>query len=174
MPRIESNATRSSSGGSGFQFPMKALVLFGLIACAIGYAVYQYVHLNPTPRRANPAAGTVALNKPKDSVETRKTAYAKLNLTSDQSAKMDALIKETTSPQALRKEMAKVLTPDQKKEARQLSNESKKNADSKKQERKAKQERMMKGVSPAYLEKAQAELKVRREAAKASNTSAVK
>jgi len=116
MPRIESG---SSSLGETWQVPYKAIGLVLLISCGIGYAAYQYVRLNPKPKRpvARQQVASAAVDK-------RLADIEKLALRDDQKEKLKALASTTTNPVALRREANKLLTPEQKAQAKNLRAEA--------------------------------------------------
>lgn len=129
MPRIESG---SSSSGEGFSLPFKLITLGGLIACGIGYMVYQYERLHPA---AKPA---VAIKKLAPE-QKKEEVFAKLDLTDDQKSKIASLESQTTDPRQLHRDAYKLLTEEQKAHLKNLKAE----ADAKRDEQKARREARM-------------------------------
>ncbi|MGI8908259.1 MAG: hypothetical protein ACR2IE_17435 [Candidatus Sumerlaeaceae bacterium] len=165
MPRLDS----SSSGGSKvISLPFKAIGLVALIACGIGYIVYQYEQLHPEPRK--PAAAKM------NSEQTKQQMFQKLALTDEQKSKLAQLQGQTTDPQRLRRDAIKVLTDEQKARLKNLRGENDALRAAERERRQARMNKFYPGtqrqVAESKNKELQAQVQARRAAANAPGPSA--
>jgi len=112
MPSLRPTEPESSSG----LFSGKMILLYLLILGTVAYAVNQYMRLRhpaPTPV-ANPSASARLANLKGDAL------YQRLGLTSKQKEQIADLKKKETDPAKLRRETAKLLTPDQREKLKMI------------------------------------------------------
>ncbi|MBX7246388.1 MAG: hypothetical protein K1X53_12900 [Candidatus Sumerlaeaceae bacterium] len=160
MARLEFS---SSSSGEESGLPWKAIGLVLLIGCSGAYGWYQYVQLNPRPKQniMAPQGRMTAANKGKNPAAPM---LDKLNLTDAQKAQIAAIEKETTNPAKIRREVAKLLTPEQQAKSKLLRDE----AEAERKLRQEKKDRMIKaaGGDPNAIKERDKQLQEARRARK--------
>jgi hypothetical protein len=119
------------------EIPWKGLFAFLVIACATGYAWYQYERLHPSPRRVAATAaanGRAKAKQPDPRARLEETVKA-LNLTPDQRKKVEAIAAETTDPARIMRTVSRdVLTSEQREMARELRAKDREEAERRRQE----------------------------------------
>lgn len=165
MPRINTGSTSSSESTDGLLSLLlnpKVLGLIALIGAGGWYLWYQYERLHPAPKRPA-AAARQASAKPAE----KQTALAeKLGLTSEQKEKLAAATAGTTSPQAMRRELNKLLTPEQKARATTLRKEERAKIEERKKARQERQEKYYPGEQKAVADAASKAARARAQARK--------
>lgn len=162
MPRIESTGSASDSG---FAIPWKLVGVVVLIGSIWGYIWYQYVQLSPKPNRSSAAAAAARESSAKEKgIGGELTAMAeKLKLTDDQKSSISVIVKSTTDPREIRRDVARLLTREQRTIAREITSETAAKRKELRERAQKKAERYLPGQDLQWAK--QAQLQVREQTA---------
>jgi len=123
------------------------VAVLAVIACGIGYAAYQYEQLNPKPK-VQTAAHWEAKHQ-KNHGSFNQTAMTQIGLTDIQKQQIETIKDDTTNTRTMRKQIAKVLTEDQRKQLKELRAQEQAARKQAMETRKARKARML-GASADY------------------------